>query len=140
MRWFPVVLVIAGNVVYHLGQRAIPTTANPVVATFAAYIVAMVATAATIPFLARDVVFATAWRDLNWSTVLVGVGAVIIELAFLLAYRAGWQLSNVSITANAGVAIALLAIGALVYREPFTLTRMAGVVCCLGGLWLVTRT
>ena len=138
MAW-PIVLVILGNVLYHLGQRTIPREANAVVATLAAYLVATVGTLATIPLLARGVHLGSAWRVLNWSTVLVGVGIVGVELGFLLAYRSGWVLGNASLTANVCVAVALLAVGAVVFREPLSLTRLAGVGLCLCGLWLVTR-
>jgi drug/metabolite transporter (DMT)-like permease len=139
MASFPIVLVVLGNLLYHVGQRAIPREANPVVATLAVYLVALVATLTTLPFMARDVALGSAWRSLNGSTVLVGVGVVAVELGFLLAYRAGWHLSTASLTANASLAIVLLALGGLAYREPITLTRLAGVALCCGGLWLVTR-
>ncbi|MBL0173196.1 MAG: hypothetical protein IPP90_21440 [Gemmatimonadaceae bacterium] len=139
MAWLPIVLVVFGNLIYHIGQRTIPRDANPVVATLAAYLVAITATVATIPFMARGVSFGLAWRGLNGSTVLVGVGIVAVEIGFLLAYRAGWQLSNASLTANATVAVVLLALGVLAYREPLSATRVAGVALCLGGLWLVSR-
>ncbi|MDQ1347198.1 MAG: hypothetical protein QG573_567, partial [Acidobacteriota bacterium] len=43
------------------------------------------------------------------------------------------------VTANILVAIALLAVGALAFREPVTPVRLAGIVTCLAGLWLVAR-
>lgn len=132
-------LVVVGNVAYHLGQRAIPREANPVVATLAAYLVAIVVTLATIPLLAADGAIRTGWRALNGSTLAVGAGIVAIELGFLLAYRAGWRLSTASITANATVALVLMGIGALAYREALTAGRLAGVGLCIAGLWLVTR-
>ncbi len=139
MAWLSIALVVLGNVVYHLGQRAIPREANPVVATLAAYLVALVATVATIPVLARGVPLGSAWRTLNGSTVLVGIGIVAVEIGFLLAYRAGWGLSNASITANATVAVMLLGLGVLVFHEPLSLTRLSGVGLCLAGLWAMTR-
>ncbi len=138
MVW-PIVIVVLGNVLYHLGQRAIPREANAVVATLVAYLVAMAGTFATIPILARGVDLGSAWRVLNWSTVLVGIGIVGVELGFLLAYRSGWVLGNASLTANVCVAVVLLAVGTLVFREPLSFTRLTGVGLCLCGLWLVTR-
>ena len=139
MTWLSIALVVLGNVVYHLGQRAIPRDANPVVATRAAYLVAIVATLATIPLLARGTPLTTAWRALNWSTVLVGTGIVAVEIGFLLAYRSGWTLGNASLVANATVAVVLPGLGVLVFREPASLTRLSGVGLCLAGLWLVTQ-
>ena len=75
----------------------------------------------------------------GWRPFAVGVSIVAIELGFLLAYRAGWKISTAVVTANILVAIALLAVGALAFREPITLPRLAGIVTCLAGLWLVSR-
>jgi drug/metabolite transporter (DMT)-like permease len=69
----------------------------------------------------------------------VGSGIVAVEIGFLLAYRSGWTLGNASLVANATVAIALLGLGVLVFREPVSLPRLAGVGLCLAGLWMVTR-
>ncbi len=140
MNWLPILVVVLGNVLYHLGQRSVPAGANPVVATLAAYIAATAMTLATIPVLARDVVWRTAFSTLNSSTLFVALGAVLVEIGFLLAYRAGWSIGNVSITANAILSVVLLGVAVLAFREPISLTRVLGVGVCLAGLWLVTRT
>lgn len=139
MRWAPIALVVCSTVIYQLGQRAIPAQANALVATLGAYVVAMIGAVALLPFFARDVALATSWRSLNSGTLLVGLGALGIEIGFLLAYRANWEISNVSMVANAMVAVALLLIGAIAFREPITAARGAGIALCLAGLWLVTR-
>ena len=139
MVWLSIALVVLGNVVYHLGQRAIPREASAIVATLAAYLVAIVCTVATMPFLARGTPFRSTWQMLNWSTVLVGTGIVAIEIGFLLAYRAGWTIGSVTLVANATVAVVLLGIGVIAFREPVSVTRLSGVGLCLAGLWLVTR-
>lgn len=139
MKWFSIALVVVGNILYHLGQRAIPRDANAVVATLAAYLIATIVTLATIPFLARGVDFGTAWQKLDGSTILVGFGIVGVELGFLLVYRAGWTLGTASLVASAMVAVILLAIGAIAFREEVTVSRIGGVVLCLTGLWLVVR-
>ncbi len=137
--WVSIALVVVGNIVYQLGQRAIPRDANPVVATLAAYLIAFAVTLGTIPFLARGVAFGTAWQKLDGSTILVGFGIVAVELGFLLVYRAGWGISTAPLLANAIVAVVLLGIGAMAFKEPITLARAAGIVLCLAGLWLVAR-
>lgn len=139
MAWFAIALVLLSNVVYHLALRAVPREANPAVATLAAYLVATLATAATLPVLAKDVQILPAFRTLNWSTVLVGVAIVGIEIGYLLAYRAGWTLSTASVTANVSLAVVLLGIGILAFKEPLTLQRATGVGFCVLGLWLVNR-
>jgi hypothetical protein len=139
MAWLPIAFVVFGNVLYHLALRSVPARANPVVATLAAYLVAAAATTALLPFFSRGESIVGAVKALNASTILVGLAIVGIELGFLLAYRAGWPLGTASLTANATVAVLLLAIGATIFREPFSAGRAAGVGCCLLGLWLIHR-
>lgn len=134
-----ILLVVLGNVVYHLGQRVIPRDANPVIANLAAYIVAIVLSLGLLPFFAQGTPLLTAFKGLNWSTLLVGVGIVAIELGFLLAYRAGWPLSSASMVANLCVAVIFLGIGVVAFRESWSASRTLGLGCCMVGLWLINR-
>ncbi len=134
-----ILLVVMGNIVYHLGQRAIPRDANPVIATLAAYGVAMVASLLLLPFLAPHTPILPALRSLNYTTLLVGTGIVAIELGFLLAYRAGWPLSSASLVANLCVAVVFLGLGVVAFREAWSVSRSVGLGCCMLGLWLINR-
>lgn len=134
-----ILLVIIGNVVYHLGQRAIPRDAHPLIANLAAYLVAIVLTLVLLPFFAPNIAVMPALRGLNWSTLLVGAGILAIELGFLMAYRAGWPLSSASMVANLCVAVIFLGIGVIAFKEDWSLTRTAGLGCCMLGLWLINR-
>jgi drug/metabolite transporter (DMT)-like permease len=139
MKWAPIVVIVLCTVLYHLGQRSIPAQANAIIATLAAYAVASIGALAAMPFFAREVSLGESVRQLNRGTVLVGLGALGIEVGFLLAYRAGWPISSASLTANAMVAVVLLLIGAIAFREAITPARGVGIALCLAGLWLVTR-
>ena len=137
--WGSIVLVVAGNVLYHLGQRAVPRGVHPLAAVLAMYIVAAAGTLALWPLFGRG---ASLGRDLaasNWAVAACGLAIVGIELGFLVAYRAGWRISVASVTANIIVALSLLAVGALAFREPLTVQRVAGAGLALVGLWLLNR-
>ncbi len=134
-----ILLVIVGNVIYHLGQRAIPRDANAAIANLAAYLVAIALTLLLLPVLAPSTPLLPAFRALNYSTLLVGAGILIIELGFLLAYRSGWPLSSASLVANLCVAVIFLGIGVLAFRESWSLSRSVGLGCCMLGLWLINR-
>ena len=47
----------------------------------------------------------------NWAVFSLGAAAALIELGFLLAYRAGWKISMAAVATNAAAAIALIPIG-----------------------------
>lgn len=138
MTWLPLVLVVVGNLFYHLGQKSMPRDASPLVLTIVAYLISIVICLALIPLVPGQPGVRASLRPLGWSPVLVGGGVVCVELGFLLAYRAGLPLSTASLTASALVAVVLLPIGLLAFHEGFSLARGAGVLCCLVGLWLVS--
>jgi hypothetical protein len=137
MRFLPIALIVAGNVVYHLGQKTMPAAAPALAATFVAYVVAGLACLLCVPFFAPDLTLAASRNALHWSPVLVGLGAFAIEVGFLLAYRAGWEISVASLSANVLLALVLVPIGVLAFREAWTLQRGLGLLLCLGGLWLL---
>lgn len=138
MRWLPIALVVLSNIAYHIGQKAVPRAAHPLVATLGMYLVATVATLALLPFLGP-----ATWRGAgvaaHWSVAVIGLGIVGIEVGFLLAYRGGWPISTTAVTATTLVALALLPIGVLIFREALTTPRVAGLALALSGLWLLAR-
>ena len=77
---------------------------------------------------------ATIWHP---TVAGVGIGALLIELGFLLTYRAAWPVSTTSVMTNGAVAVLLLPIGALFFSEAITLIRVGGVVLCLIGFWML---
>jgi drug/metabolite transporter (DMT)-like permease len=139
MRWLPIVLVVVGNVAYHLGQKSVPRDAHPLAATLAMYLVAGLATLVAMPLAGVPPSRVSALPALHWSVVLVGVGIVGIEVGFLLAYRAGWPLSSAALLATTIFALVLLPIGVVAFREALTASRFVGFALCLAGLWLIQR-
>jgi multidrug transporter EmrE-like cation transporter len=76
-------------------------------------------------------------RHLNWATYVVGLSIVAVELAVLLAYRAGWRISLASAVANVTTALLLVLIGVVWYQEHLALRHVLGLAMCLLGLVLV---
>lgn len=139
MFWLSMLFIILGNVIYHLSQKAIPATANPVASVLVSYAVAMLFSLLLLPKYLTGTSFAAALRTLNWSSVLVGVSIVAIEFGFLLAYRAGWQINLAALLASVAIALLLLPIGVLAFREHWSWSKTLGLVCCVLGLILLNR-
>lgn len=137
--WLPIAMVVGGNIAYHVGLKGMPTSVHPLSPLVVLFTTSAVATLVMRLCLARGTGLREEIVAAGWRPVAVGASIVAIELGFLLAYRAGWKISTAVVTANILVAIALLAVGALAFREPVNLQRLAGIVTCLAGLWLVAR-
>jgi hypothetical protein len=69
----------------------------------------------------------------------MGVGAVVIEVGFLLAYRAGWNISTAAVACSTAVTLMLVPIGLVAYKEHLSLRNIVGLLFCLLGLILVAK-
>ena len=86
-----------------------------------------------------DKSFVHSLKELNWTSVALGIAIVGLEFGTLMAYRAGWDISVGSLVANILLAIMLIPVGILFYQEGFALNRTLGVVLCAIGLILLNK-
>lgn len=128
-----------GSVIYHLGQKTVAPTANPMLVLMGAYGVAFTLSAMALPFFRATNTAPWTTQVFSPPVAVLGVGVLLIEIGFLLAYRAGGSLQWSGVAVNGLAAVALLPIAVVVFREPFSLTRAGGVLCVLVGLVLLTR-
>ena len=73
------------------------------------------------------------------APMLLGISVVGLEAGFLYAYKAGWPVSTASIVQSAFLSLALLVVGALLYQEAVTPSKVLGVVICLVGLYFLSK-
>ena len=137
--WFSMSLTVLSNVVYHLAQKYIPANAHPILSLVITYLFALVVALLLLPFFPLQGSLAAALRQLNWASVALAVGAVGLELGFLLAYRAGWRISVAAPFSNATVGVILIPIGLLLFRERVSLVNVLGVIVAILGLVMINR-
>lgn len=136
---FPIALVVVSNIVYNVSQKSTPHDVNPFSALLITYLTAGILVLIAFPFYKTDKGFFQSFNGLNWTSFALGVAIVGLELGYLLAYRAGWNLSVGSLVANIILAIVLIPIGILFYKEIFTINQIIGVVFCMVGLVLINK-
>ena len=134
----PLMLVVAGSLVYHVAAKSVPTALDPVASVIGVYAAALVASivvyAAARPGSVPGLTHL--WHP---AIAAVGLGALMIELGFLVTYRAQWPVSMASVMTNGLVAVLLVPIGALMFGEAITVVRVIGVALCLIGVSLIQR-
>jgi len=135
----PIVLIVLSNIVYHICQKSTPQGANPFAALLATYLTAAVLTGFAWLFYKSDKTFLQSFSDLNWTSIVLGVALVGLEVGYLLAYRVGWNISVGSLVANILLALMLIPIGILFYKEGFQINQIIGAVFCIVGLVLINR-
>jgi multidrug transporter EmrE-like cation transporter len=135
----PLLLVVSGSLVYHTAAKSIPKAFDPVAALVGLYATAL-AGGVLVYAAARPAASPFAWSRLWHPTIAaVGIGALMIEIGFLLAYRNAWPVSTVSVITNGLVAVLLVAVGAAFFGEAITPIRLIGVVLCLVGVTLLQQ-
>jgi len=130
-------LVVASNVLYHVSQKSIPASVHPLLTVAVTYAAALLVTLLLWPVSPGGAPKLADFSRLNWATLGVAVSAVGIEIGFLLAYRAGWNINVGSLAVSVAVALVLIPTGALVFRERLSAANTAGIVLCVVGLLLV---
>jgi hypothetical protein len=70
---------------------------------------------------------------------VLGLVVVFLDLAFLMMYRGGFDVSLGQIVSQSGTALLLLIIGVAFFSEKLSAGKMAGILLCIVGLWLISR-
>lgn len=135
--WISMALTIVSNVLYHVFQKSISSNVNPFISLIVTYFTAIIVSLIALPFYPSNTGVLASFKQVNWASIALGVGIIGLELGFLLAYRAGWNINLAGILSNVTVALILLPIGALVFGEKLTLINGLGIGLCLIGLVLV---
>lgn len=136
---FSIVLIVASNIMYNICQKSTPNKANPFLALLVTYITAAVFTVVALLFYKTDKGLFQSLKELNWTSVALGVSIVGLEFGYLMAYRAGWNISIGSLVANIFLALLLIPVGILLFKERFELTKLLGAAFCIIGLILINK-
>ncbi|NLK88507.1 MAG: EamA family transporter [Clostridiaceae bacterium] len=136
---FSIFLIVASNIMYNISQKSTPEKANPFVALLVTYTTAIVITAGVLIFNRPEKGLIQSFKELNWTSLLLGLAIIGLEFGYLMAYRAGWNISVGSLVANIILALMLIPIGIIFYKERFELTKILGSVFCIIGLILINK-
>ena len=137
--YFSFGLTVGGMVLYHLSQKSVPPDMNPFLVIILAYTIGIgLCVVCAVAYPGKKNLIESVKLS-NWAVFALGAAAGLIELGFLLAYRAGWKISMAAVATNAAAAIALIPIGILVFKDHLSWRNVVGLVFCVFGLAMVMR-
>jgi len=128
-----------GAVIYHSGQKALAADVNPMVLLIGVYAIAVLIAVVAIPLFRAPHQSDSVRHLMSWPVLAVGVGVILIEGGFLLAYRAGGSLQWSGVAVNGLAAVILVPVAVIAFREQFSTTRALGILVTLVGMALMTR-
>lgn len=110
---------------------------NPFASLIITYLVG--AAVAFIMFLilgdSRDIL--TELKKANWTSFVLGIVLVGLEVGFIYAYKAGWKVNAAQIVTSSILGVILIIVGYVGYKEAITWNKIVGVIVCLAGLGLI---
>ena len=136
---WPIALVVLSNIVYQICAKSVPKGMDAMASMTITYLVGAACSALLFFVTNRGGNLLQEYGKMNLAPVLLGLSVVGLEVGFLYAYKVGWPVSTASTVQSAFLAIALLAVGALLYHEVITLNKVIGVAVCLVGLYILNR-
>lgn len=138
MLW-PLLLIVGSNCFYNICTKSMPKGANTFGALTITYLAAGGVSAALFLASVKPNALLLELGKANWTSYVLGLSIVGIEVGYVFLYRSGWKVSNGALTSSMCLALALLVIGFLVYREHISIKQLAGILVCGLGLLLIHK-
>ena len=134
---WPICLVVLSNVFYQVCAKSVPDGMNPLASLTITYAVAAIVSAILYYALNRDANILREYSKVNWTSFVLGISIVGLEAGFIYAYKAGWTISTAQIVQAAILAVILIFVGYLFYKESISWNKIVGIVICIAGLGLI---
>lgn len=139
MQLFWLGLAIVGAAAYHVVLKLTPVGVNPYLSLAVTYAVVTLVFAGAYLALPGPMTTRAAVGQLNWTALVLGLVVVFLDLAFLMMYRGGFEVSLGQIVSQSGTALVLLIVGVAFFSERISAAKVAGILLCIVGLWLVSK-
>ncbi|MBR2183449.1 MAG: hypothetical protein IJ858_08510 [Acidaminococcaceae bacterium] len=134
---WPVALVVFSNTLYQICAKEVPGGVNAFATLTVTYLVGALASGVLFLVTGNGANLLQEYGRLNWAVFVLGLVIVGLEAGWIYAYKAGWPVSTAFIVQSAILAGFLLLVGYLLYHEPLAWNKIAGVVICLIGLYVM---
>ncbi len=136
---FSIIIIVVSNIMYNICSKSIPGKANPFSSLIITYLTAAIISIVAFKFYKHDKGFFQSFEDLNWASIVLGISIVGLEFGYVMAYRVGWNISMGSLVANILLALMLIPIGILFFKEGFGINKVLGIVLCIIGLIFMNK-
>lgn len=137
--FWPILLAAFSDIFYQICAKSMPATLDPLAGLPITYMVGAVVSAILYFVLNKGGDIIAEWAKVNWTSFILGVAIVGLEVGSMYIYKVGWPVNTGYMVKSIILAIALIAVGYFIYKENFSLTKAAGIAVCLFGLYLLNK-
>ena len=136
---WPILLIVTANTFYQICAKGIPEAMNTYVSMTVTYAVASVFSFVMFLATSKGHPSFKQFTLTNWATIILGIVITGLEVGFICAYKAGWKVNTLAMVASTILAIVLIFLGFFLYKEQLSLSKIAGALFCLVGLYFINK-
>ena len=137
--YWPILLAVFSDIFYQICAKSTPTNLNPFASLTVTYLVGAAISTVIFCITSGGGNLLAEWKEVNWSTFVLGLAIVGLEAGAIYMYKVGWAVNTGYIVKAILLAIALIAVGYFLYKESFSLNKALGILACLVGLYLINK-
>lgn len=137
--YIPILVVVLSNTIYHICSKSTPDGINVFASLTLTYLIAGVASLILYFVTNKGGNLIAEYKGVNWASIVLGFAIIGLECGNIYMYKVGWNISTGQLVQSAILAIVLVIVGYLMFKEQITVTKVAGVLVCLGGLYLINK-
>ena len=134
---WPLGLVVFSNVFYQICAKAVPDKMNPFASLTITYVTGAIMSLVMYFALNKGGNIIQECQKTNWAPFVLGIVIVGLEVGYIYAYKAGWPVSTAQIVQSAILAVILIFVGYMLYKEEISWNKIVGIIVCLAGLGLI---
>ncbi|MGI6733671.1 MAG: EamA family transporter [Anaerovoracaceae bacterium] len=137
--YLPVIVIVGSNVFYHICAKSIPGTLNPLIGLIVTYITGAILALALFYMTDSSKDIVAQFKLVNWAPFILGIAILGLEFGNIMLYRVGWNISVGSLVCNIALAVILIFVGLLLYKETLSLQQVIGIGFCILGLVFINK-
>jgi drug/metabolite transporter (DMT)-like permease len=118
-------------------MKSMPSDVNAFGALMVTYLVAAIISGIIFVFAVGPSNVGAELSKINWTSIILALAIVGLEVGYVFVYRAGWTVSTASVVANIGLACVLLVVGYFLYKENVSFNQILGIFVYMVGLILI---
>lgn len=137
--YMPIAIIVISNIFYNICAKSTPEALDPFASLTVTYLVGAIVSGILYFVFNHNGNLIAEYRNLNWSPWVLGISIVGLEAGAIWMYRVGWNISVGQLVHSVLLAVCLIIIGIVFYKEQLTASKIAGIIICILGLFFINK-
>lgn len=137
--YMPIAIIVISNIFYNICAKSTPENLDPFASLTITYLVGALVSGILYFAFNHGGNLIAEYRNLNWSPWILGIAIVGLEAGAILMYRIGWNISVGQLVHSVLLAICLIIIGIVFYKEQMSISKISGILICIVGLFFINK-